>query len=53
MNPEEWEIYVNTGKVPFHFLKEVVDLIKKGKSLTDKHFAVYQSHSQVIENLLK
>lgn len=53
MTPEEWLIYIDTGEVPFTFLKEMVDIIKEGKSLTDKHLAVYQTHSQIIEALLK
>lgn len=52
MTPEEWKNYIDKGEVPIHFLKEMVDLIKAGKSLTDKHLAVYQSHGQVIETLL-
>ena len=52
MTPEEWKNYIDTGEVPMYFLEEMVNLIKMGESLTDKHLAVYQSHGQVIEMLL-
>lgn len=52
MTPEEWKNYIDTGEVPMYFLEEMVNLIKMGESLTDRHLAIYQSHGKVIEMLL-
>lgn len=53
MNEQEWESYVNTGEVPYHFFKSMVDLIKQGKKLNQQHLAVYTSHGEIVEILLK
>lgn len=53
MNPTEWETYLKSGIVPQHFIQEMVQLIKGGKSLTSRHLAVYQSHAQIIETHLQ
>ena len=52
MNNEEWDFYVNTGFVPQHFLKSMVESIKLGHKLNQQHFAVYQSHGPIIEMML-
>ncbi|MDC0008894.1 hypothetical protein OAE73_00875 [bacterium] len=52
MNPQEWKVYVDTGEVPYHFFKSMVESIKKGERLNQQHLAVYQSHGKVIEVLL-
>lgn len=49
MNKQEWETYLESGIVPPHFIKEMVELIKGGGHLTSRHLAVYQSHAQIIE----
>lgn len=53
MNEQEWESYVNTGEVPYHFFKSMVKLIKQGEKLNQQHLAVYTSHGEIIEILLK
>lgn len=53
MDKEEWNTYVNSGEVPYHFFKSMVDLIKQGKRLNEQHLAVYMSHGEIIEALLK
>jgi hypothetical protein len=54
MNAEEWNIYLESGIVPQHFIQEMVELIKSGKSLTTtRHLAVYQSHAPIIETYLQ
>ena len=53
MNEQEWESYVNTGEVPYHFFKSMVDLLKQGKKLNQQHIAVYTSHGWFVEELLK
>lgn len=52
MSPEEWTIYVDTGFVPIHFFKSMVEAIKTGGTLNHQHLAVYQSHGKIIEVLL-
>jgi len=52
MNPKEWKIYVDTGFVPQHFLKSMVESIKAGDRLNQQHLAVYQSHGPIIEMML-
>jgi len=52
MTPEEWQLYVDTGEVPMHFLNSMVEAIKSGKTLNSQHLAVYQSHGKIIEVLL-
>lgn len=53
MNKEEWNLYVDTGKVPRHFIKSMIDCIKTGKLPTPQQIAVYSSHGTLIEALLK
>lgn len=52
MNPKEWKIYVDTGFVPQHFFKSMVESIKAGDRLNQQHLAVYQSHGSIIEMML-
>lgn len=53
MNKEEWNLYVDTGKVPRHFINSMVESIKAGKLPTTQQIAVYSSHGTLIEALLK
>ena len=53
MNKEEWNLYVDTGKVPMHFINSMIDSIKAGKLPTPQELAVYSSHGTFIEALLK
>lgn len=53
MNKEEWRLYIDTGKVPSHFIKSMVECIKAGKLPTTQELAVYSSHGTFIEALLK
>jgi hypothetical protein len=53
MNKEEWNLYVDTGKVPRHFINSMVGSIKAGKLPTPQQIAVYSSHGTIIEALLK
>ena len=53
MNNEEWNTYVNTGEVPYHFFKSMIKLIKEGGKLNQQHMAVYTSHGAIVEILLK
>lgn len=53
MNEQEWQSYVDSGEVPWHFFKSMIDLIKKGEKLNEQHLAVYMSHGEIIEILLK
>lgn len=52
MSTEEWTMYVDTGFVPMHFFKSMVEAIKTGATLNHQHLAVYQSHGKIIEVLL-
>lgn len=53
MNTKEWQTYINTGQVPMHYLKSMVEAIKSGQKLNSKHLAVYTTHAQIIEVMLK
>jgi hypothetical protein len=53
MDKQEWQRYVNLGEVPYHFFKSMVKLIKEGGKLNGQHLAVYQSHGEIVEILLK
>lgn len=53
MTQEEWNTYIETGFVPQHFIKDMVDRIKSGKPLDVKHLQVYVSHGKIIELYLK
>jgi hypothetical protein len=53
MNPQEWQCYVNSGKVPSHFLHSMIKLIIEGGKLNLQHLAVYQSHGEIVEIMLK
>lgn len=52
MTEHEWKHYVDTGEVPMHFFKSMVEAIKTGVKLNSQHLAVYQSHGRIIEVLL-
>ncbi len=49
MTKEEWNTYIDTGFVPQYFIKEIVNGIRSGQKLTDKHLQVYITHGQIIE----
>ncbi|MDC1282536.1 hypothetical protein N8Z10_01165 [bacterium] len=53
MSPEEWNTYIDTGFVPQYFIKEIVNGIRSGQRLNDKHFQVYITHGAIIEIYLK
>jgi hypothetical protein len=53
MTKEEWNNYIDTGFVPHYFIKEIVEKIKSGETLTTKHIQVYMSHGSIIEVYLK
>ena len=53
MDLEEWNLYVDTGKVPRHFIDTMVESIKAGKLPTPQQIAVYSTHGTIIEALLK
>lgn len=53
MNQQEWQCYVNTGEVPSHFFHSMVEIIREGGKLNLQHLAVYQSHGEIIEIMLK
>jgi hypothetical protein len=53
MNQQEWQSYVNFGEVPHHFFQSMVEIIKKGGKLNRQHLAVYQSHGEIVETMLK
>ena len=48
-----WIEYVETGYVNIEILKEIVAIIKAGRVLSDKHIAIYETHSIQIEAMLK
>ena len=52
MNSEEWNVYVDTGFVPHHFFKSMVEAIKSGEKLNQQHLSVYRSHGPIIEMML-
>jgi len=52
MTDQEWKRYVDTGEVPYHFFKSMVNAIKNGDKLNGQHLAVYSSHGRIIEVLL-
>lgn len=49
MTKEEWNTYIDTGFVPQYFIKEIVNGIRSGQRLNDKHLQVYMTHGQIIE----
>jgi hypothetical protein len=53
MNEQEWSTYVNLGEVPHHFLHSMVKLIREGGKLNLQHLAVYRSHGEIVEIMLK
>ena len=50
---QEWEKYVNTGKVNQRVIQEIVEAMKKGSPLNGRQLAVYMNNSDMIETLLK
>ena len=53
MTPEEWNAYIDTGFVPHYFIKEIVNGIRSGQRLNDRHLQVYMTHGSIIEIYLK
>ena len=53
MNQHEWSTYVNSGEVPSHFFHSMIKLIREGGKLNLQHLAVYQSHGEIVEIMLK
>ena len=50
---QEWERYVNTGKVNQRVIQEIVEGMKRGAKLNGRQLAIYISNSEEIETLLK
>jgi len=55
MSVQEWHWieYVETGYVNLKILKEIVEIIKSGKVLSDKHLSIYETHNIQIEAMLR
>lgn len=49
MTKEEWNTYIDTGVVPQYYIKEIVNGIRSGQRLNDKHLQVYMTHGPIIE----
>jgi|TARA_R110002096_G_scaffold421146_1_gene626666 hypothetical protein len=50
---QEWEKYVNTGKISLRAIQEIVSGLKRGAPLNGRQLAIYMSNSDMIETLLK
>ena len=53
MTDKEWKHYVDTGKVSYNTIKDIVERIKNGETLGIKDLAIYNSNADMIEVLLK
>lgn len=53
INNKDWQTYVDTGEIHAKYLQEIADHIKQGRSLSTKELAIYGTHHQIIEALLK
>jgi len=53
INDQDWQKYVDTGEVGIHMLKDIVRRIKAGEKLGTRELAIYMSHGEIIEGLLK
>lgn len=49
----DWKKYVDTGDVSYKVLKGMVLRIKEGKSLGIRELAIYTTHADILETLLK
>jgi hypothetical protein len=49
----DWKKYVDTGDVSYKVLKNIVLCIKSGESLGIRELAVYTTHADILETLLK
>lgn len=50
---EDWDRYIDTGKLDLIYIKALVERIKQGQQLTLQDLQVYQSHGPIIELLLQ
>lgn len=50
---QDWKRYVDTGKVSGKVLMDIVKRIKEGEILGTRELAIYMSHGEIIEGLLK
>ena len=50
---EDWDRYIDTGKLDLIYIKALVNRIKQGQKLTLQDLQVYQSHGPIIELLLQ
>ena len=53
MEPEDWEVYIDTGFVKIEDLKNIAMRIKYGAPLDLQDLQVYQTHAQIIETFLR
>ena len=53
ISEKSWKIYVDTGKVSGKVLMGIVKRIKEGEVLGTRELAIYMSHGEIIEGLLK
>ena len=49
----DWKKYVNTGELGIHVLQDIVKRIKAGEKLSTKDLAIYTSHGDILETLLR
>ena len=50
---EDWDNYIDTGKISLVILKDIADRIKSGQALDLKDLQVYQTHAELIEHYLR
>ena len=53
INDQDWQKYVDTGEVGIHMLKDIVRRNKAGEKLGTRDLAVYSSHADILETLLR
>jgi len=53
MSPESWNKWVDTGELQIKDIKLIVSKIQRGQQLTQQEMAVYPSHADIIETMLK
>jgi len=53
INDSVWNEFVDSGQVPDIIIVQIVNKIIKNKVLTDRELSIYNSHSGLIENVIK
>jgi hypothetical protein len=48
-----WNEFIDSGEVPDVIIVHIVNQIIKSKELTDRQMSIYNSHSNLIENVIK